>query len=43
MHTLGNRNWYIPRRLDKLLPHVSIEPPDRTYDDDLTLADFERP
>jgi RND superfamily putative drug exporter len=40
MHTLGNANWYLPRWLDRVLPHVSIEPPDRTYDDDLTLADF---
>jgi len=41
MHTLGNSNWFLPRWLDRILPHVSIEPPDRTYDDDLTLADFE--
>ncbi len=41
MHALGNTNWYIPRWLDRMLPHLSIEPPDRTYDDDLTLADFE--
>jgi RND superfamily putative drug exporter len=41
MHALGNSNWYIPRWLDRALPHLSIEPPDRTYDDDLTLADFE--
>jgi RND superfamily putative drug exporter len=42
MHALGNSNWYIPRWLDRILPHLSIEPPDRTYDDDLTLSDFER-
>ncbi|HWC33694.1 MAG TPA: MMPL family transporter [Mycobacteriales bacterium] len=41
MHTLGQSNWYIPRWLDRVLPHLSIEPPDRTYDDDLTIADFE--
>jgi RND superfamily putative drug exporter len=41
MHTLGNANWYLPRWMDRTLPHLSIEPPDRTYDDDLTLADFE--
>jgi RND superfamily putative drug exporter len=41
MHALGNSNWYIPRWLDRILPHLSIEPPDRTYDDDLTIADFE--
>ncbi|HVT21771.1 MAG TPA: MMPL family transporter [Mycobacteriales bacterium] len=42
MHTLGQANWYIPQWMDRTLPHLSIEPPDRTYDDDLTLADFER-
>jgi RND superfamily putative drug exporter len=41
MHSLGRSNWYLPRWLDRLLPHVSIEPPDRTYDDDLTVTDFE--
>ncbi|HVY10739.1 MAG TPA: MMPL family transporter [Mycobacteriales bacterium] len=41
MHTLGNANWFLPRWMDRTLPHLSIEPPDRTYDDDLTLADFE--
>ncbi|HVU60938.1 MAG TPA: MMPL family transporter [Mycobacteriales bacterium] len=41
MHTLGTSNWYLPRWLDRVLPHVSIEPPDRTYDDDLTIADLE--
>jgi RND superfamily putative drug exporter len=40
MHTLGNANWYLPRWLDRIVPHLSIEPPDRTYDDDLTIADF---
>jgi RND superfamily putative drug exporter len=42
MHALGQSNWYIPKWMDRTLPHLSIEPPDRTYDDDLTLADFER-
>jgi RND superfamily putative drug exporter len=41
MHALGKANWYLPRWLDRLLPHLSIEPPDRTYDDDLTVTDFE--
>jgi RND superfamily putative drug exporter len=41
MHALGNANWYLPRWLDRVLPHLSIEPPDRTYDDDLTIADLE--
>ncbi|MFB4421780.1 MMPL family transporter [Streptomyces sp. QL37] len=30
MHMLGGANWWLPARLDRLLPHVSIEPPDRT-------------
>ncbi|MYV57596.1 MMPL family transporter [Streptomyces sp. SID3212] len=25
MHLFGARNWWLPRRLDKLLPHLSIE------------------
>jgi RND superfamily putative drug exporter len=41
MHSLGRSNWYLPRWLDRALPHVSIEPPDRTYDDDLTVSDLE--
>ncbi|MFH8755164.1 MMPL family transporter [Streptomyces atroolivaceus] len=30
MHMLGGANWWLPARLDHLLPHISIEPPDRT-------------
>ncbi|MFD8798052.1 MMPL family transporter [Streptomyces atroolivaceus] len=30
MHMLGGANWWLPARLDRLLPHISIEPPDRT-------------
>ncbi|MEU0300980.1 MMPL family transporter [Streptomyces sp. NPDC006175] len=30
MHMLGGANWWLPARLDRLLPYVSIEPPDRT-------------
>ena len=41
MHALGRANWYIPKWMDRALPHLSIEPPDRMYDDDLTIADFE--
>ncbi|MDT0609420.1 MMPL family transporter [Streptomyces lancefieldiae] len=28
MHLLGNANWWLPRRLDRLLPRISIEPPE---------------
>ncbi|MFJ4964264.1 MMPL family transporter [Streptomyces sp. NPDC088729] len=29
MHMLGGANWWLPSRLDRLLPRISIEPPDR--------------
>ncbi len=28
MHRLGPANWWYPAWLDKITPHVSIEPPD---------------
>ncbi len=28
MHLLGNANWWLPRRLDALLPRISVEPPE---------------
>ncbi|MFE0372085.1 MMPL family transporter [Streptomyces tendae] len=28
MHLLGRANWWLPRRLDTLLPRISIEPPE---------------
>lgn len=28
MHLLGSANWWLPRRLDALLPRISIEPPE---------------
>jgi putative drug exporter of the RND superfamily len=28
MHLLGDRNWQLPGWLDKLLPHVAVEPAD---------------
>ncbi|MFF5723780.1 MMPL family transporter [[Kitasatospora] papulosa] len=28
MHMLGSANWWLPARLDRLLPRISIEPPD---------------
>ncbi|HEX2576707.1 MAG TPA: MMPL family transporter [Aquihabitans sp.] len=30
MELLGERNWWLPRWLDRLLPHLEIEPADRT-------------
>ncbi|MFE4594479.1 MMPL family transporter [Streptomyces laurentii] len=28
MHLLGGANWWLPRRLDRMLPRISIEPPE---------------
>ncbi|MFF8972178.1 MMPL family transporter [Streptomyces sp. NPDC014995] len=28
MHLLGGANWWLPRRLDRCLPRISIEPPE---------------
>ncbi|MFE7932573.1 MMPL family transporter [Streptomyces sp. NPDC057456] len=28
MHLLGSANWWLPRRLDRYLPRISIEPPE---------------
>ncbi|MFJ4833285.1 MMPL family transporter [Streptomyces sp. NPDC088747] len=28
MHLLGGANWWLPRWLDRRLPHISIEPPE---------------
>jgi putative drug exporter of the RND superfamily len=27
MHLCGRANWWLPRWLDRLLPHLAIEPP----------------
>jgi RND superfamily putative drug exporter len=29
MHIFGNANWWLPRWLDRHLPHLAIEPPAR--------------
>ncbi|HEY5199824.1 MAG TPA: MMPL family transporter [Acidothermaceae bacterium] len=29
MHVLGDRNWYLPKWLDRITPKVSFEPPDQ--------------
>ena len=28
MHLIGPANWWLPRRLDRALPHLSVEPPE---------------
>jgi RND superfamily putative drug exporter len=35
MHRLGNANWWYSAWLEKITPHVSIEPPDRPAEDDI--------
>jgi RND superfamily putative drug exporter len=39
---LGERSWYMPRWLDRLLPNLTIEPPQQTTDTPSTLGS-ERP
>jgi RND superfamily putative drug exporter len=39
MHTLGRSNWYLPAWLDRVLPHVGIDPPDVVDHIDLVLDD----
>jgi RND superfamily putative drug exporter len=36
MHLLGKRAWYIPRWLDRILPNLTIEPPDEEDEDEAT-------
>ncbi|MEV7994624.1 MMPL family transporter [Streptomyces sp. NPDC086077] len=43
MHLLGGANWWLPRRLDKYLPRISIEPPEcRTAQENLPDVEAER-
>jgi RND superfamily putative drug exporter len=28
MHIIGPANWWLPRGLDRALPHLSVDPPD---------------
>ncbi|MFJ4469319.1 MMPL family transporter [Streptomyces sp. NPDC089424] len=43
MHLLGGANWWLPRRLDKYLPRISIEPPEcRAAQGNLPDVDGER-
>ncbi len=43
MLVLGERNWYLPRWLDRVLPHLSVEGPAETPDDDLRADDAAEP
>ena len=31
MHLLGTANWWLPRWLDRILPHLSVEPADEPH------------
>ncbi|MDT0543858.1 MULTISPECIES: MMPL family transporter [Streptomyces] len=31
MHLIGRANWWLPRAIDKRLPHLAVDPPDRPY------------
>ncbi|MFD7434350.1 MMPL family transporter [Streptomyces sp. NPDC059861] len=43
MHLLGGANWWLPRRLDKYLPRISIEPPEcRAAQENLPVVEAER-
>jgi RND superfamily putative drug exporter len=37
---LGEKSWYIPRWLDRLLPNLTIEPP---HDGEVPVVSPERP
>jgi RND superfamily putative drug exporter len=37
MHLLGDRAWYMPRWLDRALPHLTIEPPEEPAEDEEPL------
>jgi RND superfamily putative drug exporter len=33
MHLLGDKAWYMPRWLDRALPHLTIEAPEEPADE----------
>jgi RND superfamily putative drug exporter len=39
MNLLGDKAWYMPRWLDRALPHLTIEPPEEPVTDDVDDAD----
>jgi RND superfamily putative drug exporter len=34
MHVLGDRNWYLPKWLERITPKVSFEPPDQPIEEE---------
>ena len=39
MELLGDRNWWIPKWLDRILPNLIVEPDRTTTDTDPAMAD----
>jgi RND superfamily putative drug exporter len=39
MELLGNRNWWIPKWLNRVLPRIDVEGHSHTWDDDTSLVD----
>ncbi len=38
MHLLGPGNWWLPGRLDRIMPHLSVEPADEALREPLPEA-----
>jgi RND superfamily putative drug exporter len=34
MELIGDRNWWLPRWLDRIIPHVSVEAPAHDVEDE---------
>jgi RND superfamily putative drug exporter len=43
MHVIGPANWWLPDRLDRILPHLSVDPPDQPAHHAHTPAPTDRP
>jgi putative drug exporter of the RND superfamily len=43
MHLFGKANWYLPRWLDRILPRLSVEPPDEQLPEAVRATPEEQP
>ncbi len=43
MHLLGDKAWYMPRWLDRLLPNLTIEAPEEPEESDEDESDIDLP
>ena len=43
MHLLGDKGWYMPRWLDRLLPNLTIEAPEEPETDEELAEDIDLP